>query len=246
MMGKNLFILLVCSPFAAAYLVERLNDKRNRDITFRFKGSDSRRILTNLSKMVSLFINEVQPLARKKLLEIHLSARALRKLISHTTRIEFSESQLEDMQKTAKILYRLMAACDKYLSPSMWVLTQCSPVHAAQCLQQYNRGLGMVSMEAHEQKHQEISRYMENTNNHSKTKWLQIFRHEFIQLIHLRERGSDDVNYRSRGTSYLPKYHTQNCSECGLKQCALCTDPCVADIMQYAEHTSSNGIPSSP
>ena len=38
-----------------------------------------------------------------------------------------------------------------------------------------------------------------------------IFRHEFIQLVSLRESGFDDRRYRKRGVKYVPQMCTEGC-----------------------------------
>lgn len=76
------------------------------------------------------------------------------------------------------------------------------PAHASDVFQKYNLGLNVVSMEGCEAKHMAITRYSQNTNHHSR--WMQIFQHEFVHLIWLRERGygGDDIS-RSKQT-YVP------------------------------------------
>ena len=54
-----------------------------------------------------------------------------------------------------------------------------------------------------------------------------IFRHEFIQLIYLRENGFDTINYKNRGKRYLPHICLNDCPKCGLKlekdlSCFIC------------------------
>ena len=68
-------------------------------------------------------------------------------------------------------------------------------------------------MEACEQKHQRIKRYAKNTTYSNK--WPMIFRHEFVQLIFLRENGFDEKNYRRKMKKYLPDVGEGRCSYCG-------------------------------
>ena len=67
----------------------------------------------------------------------------------------------------------------------------------------YEKGLALSSMEAREAKHQAISRYAQNSNflNH----WKQVFRHEFVFLILLRERGYSLTTRSSIRETYIPK-----------------------------------------
>ena len=81
-------------------------------------------------------------------------------------------------------------------------------------------------MEGREQKHQTIAKYAENTT--FQNRWPLIFRHEFIQLIHLRENGFDNINYRKKVIPYVPKYNDNTCSNCFVSivpdqlMCLLC------------------------
>lgn len=44
-----------------------------------------------------------------------------------------------------------------------------------------------------------------------------IFRHEYIQLNHLRKNGFNDVIYKKRGKKYTPDYIYGSCRKFGLK-----------------------------
>ena len=61
-------------------------------------------------------------------------------------------------------------------------------------------------------------------------KWSYIFRHEFIQLIHLRENGFDQKKYNKRKSSYLPEEIEGYC-KCSLKLvdslCEMCDSACM-------------------
>ena len=79
-------------------------------------------------------------------------------------------------------------------------------------------------MEGREQKHQQIKKYIKNTT--VQNKWRYIFRHEYVQLIYLRENGYDTVKYRHSQQRYVPKPVEGCCSICGLEisgeDCELC------------------------
>ena len=57
-------------------------------------------------------------------------------------------------------------------------------------------------MEGREAKHIAIRRYCQNTNFHGR--WMQIFRHEFVHLIWLREKGYDVRETYKRKEVYVP------------------------------------------
>ena len=85
-------------------------------------------------------------------------------------------------------------------------------------------------MEGQEAKHMAIRRYSQNTNHYVHVWWMQIFQHEFVHLIWLRERGygGEDIS-RSKQT-YIPLRvtHGQACF-CGFdkgpgeEKCCYCS-----------------------
>ena len=79
----------------------------------------------------------------------------------------------------------------------------------------YGLGLNVVSMEGRESKHVAIARYSKNSNFTGR--WEQIFRHEFVQLIWLRERGY----YESENTTYKHKYVPNRVDEEGYCFCGF-------------------------
>ena len=86
------------------------------------------------------------------------------------------------------------------------------PYHAKLTLLDYGLGLGVNCMEGSEQKHQVIAKYSNNTTVQNRCPL--IFRHEFIQLVHLRESGYDEAIYQKRKKSYIAQPNQQSCSKC--------------------------------
>ena len=68
----------------------------------------------------------------------------------------------------------------------MWTIGHVVYPHVVDVYSKYGVGLAIASMEGREAKHIAISRYSKNTSY--RLRWTQIFRHEFISLIWLRER----------------------------------------------------------
>jgi len=95
----------------------------------------------------------------------------------------------------------------------MWVFSHVAPKHAKMSFSDFKYGLGINTMEGREQKHQMIAKYARNTT--FKGRWKSIFRHEFIQLIYLREHGFDKKKYYKQKNSYLPENSDKTCSGCG-------------------------------
>ena len=72
----------------------------------------------------------------------------------------------ESWYKTKMELYISCSLYNNKLSPSMWALTNCAPIHAGKTLHDYSLGLGINSMEGREQKHQKIVKYSDKTTFH--------------------------------------------------------------------------------
>ena len=79
-------------------------------------------------------------------------------------------------------------------------------------------------MEGREQKNQMIKTYMNNTT--PQNRWPVVFRHEFLQLVYLRETGFDPRTYNRKGKIYIPPSKSGFCVSCGLilndGECSLC------------------------
>ena len=92
-------------------------------------------------------------------------------------------------------------------------------------------------MERREAKHQAIARYSRNTNYLAR--WKQIFQHEFIHLIWLRERGYYVTESNVHKQTYVPARVTngESCF-CGLQKelqqekCCYCSHSYRAQIEQ--------------
>ena len=129
------------------------------------------------------------------------------------------------------------ALVDASITPSMWALSMCSPVHAGNTYTNYGLGLGCNSMEGREQKHQRIAKYSENTVFRSR--WRQIFRHEYIHLIYLRENGFDQQNYISKREKYIPDEKLYSCKKCGYtlngSKCDLCDSNLMLAFLQQKQ-----------
>ena len=111
-------------------------------------------------------------------------------------------------------LFKSCALYDSSVSPSLWTLSIVAPIHTKESFEQLGLGLGANTMEGREQKHQTIKRYIENATYQNR--WEFIYRHEYMQLIFLRENGFDKISYRKRGTQHIPDCQNGFCS-CSLK-----------------------------
>ena len=123
----------------------------------------------------------------KKLHEVIFISVELRATISLSARIENIDSNdLACLKEHSGNVYKSCALTQPRVSPSIWTMGVAVPFYANKTYQDYGFGLGCNTMEDREQKHQCISKYSENST--FQNRWDYIFRHEFMQLIHLREK----------------------------------------------------------
>ena len=99
--------------------------------------------------------------------------------------------------------------------PCLWTLCNVVPFHADKCLNMYKMGLGCSTMDSREQKHQMIGKHTENSTYQNR--WPMIFRHEYIQLIYLRENGHDNVKYTKKSVNYIKEPAKGFCFICNLQ-----------------------------
>ena len=81
-------------------------------------------------------------------------------------------------------------------------------------------------MERTEQKHQQITKYSKNTTYQDG--WANIFRHEYMHLIYLRETIFDLKTCWQSKITYIPKQKVGLC-ECSLPSIDLHCEVCDSD-----------------
>ena len=188
-----------------------------KEFTFRFRGKESFQFMQTFPEMILMIFedNSINSAAKYRLIQIHCQSILIRQLLSYSVRItNFNSCYLVEMKSVGITLFKLSCLFDNRISPSLWTLCDVAPVHASICFSQYNMGLGCNTMEGREQKHQLISKYAENTA--FQNRWSLIFRHEYIQLIHLRENGFDKVNHIKRAKPFVPIL-ADGCVKCSMK-----------------------------
>ena len=196
------------------------------DIKFRFRGQESNALLKYFPKLILKFLPLLTKEGSKQfLLRYFHQLIYIRKLISFAVRLEeFTELESKKMITEGRHLFRFICKYDASITPSLWVLCNAAPSHAKETLTLYGLGSGVNSMEGREQKHQRIKKYMDNTIYQNK--WPMVFRHEFLQLVYLREMGLDEKKYIRKQKKYIPDSLDNCCHNCGIAfvdgNCPLC------------------------
>ena len=207
----------------------------SNNFDYRFTGKDSRCFLQNFM----FLINAMRPFLKdgtSTCFKFHVLAYVcllLRDCVSAFTRIHITNEQIDELEEKCRDYFILNCT---FLTPhpTAWTLGIIVPAHTRDMKLKYDLGLGLNSMEGREAKHISICRYSKNTNY--KRRWEQIFLHEHVSLIWLRERGYNRENpIRSCNLRYIPKRTTDNPDlfcYCGLEKeglaglgCVFCSDP---------------------
>ena len=179
---------------------------REKKFDYRFTGKDSRGFVSNFMFLISSAEKSTYLQAYSKA-QVHLHALAflcltLRDCISLFSRVEIGDQEVSKLDDLCKTFFRVYVFFFAF-HPTVWTLGFIVPAHTKDMKMKYGLGLGLNSMEGRESKHVSISRYSQNTHFHAR--WQQIFMHEFISLIWLREHGNNQTSpVTSSGLTYVP------------------------------------------
>ena len=241
------FVTFIRSKMFCNYLSNKIirwyNEKCGKveqEFSFRFRGKESKAYLHYFPELISMMMLHITPQNNSIYKKLHLIYHAsilIRRLVSYSVRIKsFDAKMLEEMIIVGRQLFCQTALFENSISPSLWVLCLVAPFHASLTFSMYGFGLGCNTMEGREQKHQKIAKYTENTT--FQNRWPRIFRHEYIELVYLRENGFDLLQYRKRQTRYIPESDTSFCQQCCYKKlneankCSICDSTYMSDILK--------------
>lgn len=136
----------------------------------------------------------------------------LRNAVSLFCRMAINYGQVQELTTYCTNYFRTSSLLLGRVTPTVWTLGHVVPVHTKDTSLKYGKGLAITSMEGREAKHIAIARYSQNTSR--AMRWQQIFRHEFISLVWLRERGYNLNNYIPSKERYIPNRVTCDTSFC--------------------------------
>ena len=202
----------------------------SNDFDYRFTGKDSRLFLLHFMSLISPLESTAEPGRPKTILHvIAYICLCLRDCVSLFSRINISDDEICRLSRLCHDYFRVNALFFR-VNPTIWTIGHIVPNHTQYMKDKYGLGLGLNSMEGRDAKHIFIAKYSKNTNFFSR--WEQIFQHEFVSLIWLRERGFNFSNTRSKSSSvqsYIPK-HVSDADEaycyCGLKKMCVTDSKC--------------------
>ena len=217
---------------------ENKEGKGEKPFSFRFRGKESFNYLKFFPSLILVLKEKLTDRnSIHRIMCVFYQSLCLRKVVSYSVRIE--EINLEDLDDMKQVARKLFVSCAKYdlnITPSLWTFSNIAPIHCEQLLTSVGYGLGINTMEGREQKHQMIHKY--SMNSTYQDRWSSVFRHEYIQLVYLRENGFDVSKYRKRDVKYLPKVEEGYCS-CSLQKfhggCELCDSLVMKSILSDIE-----------
>ena len=200
----------------------------------RFRGIESYRFLESFPKIIQHLLTIVtKPSSVIRLHQIFYQCILLRHLVSYSVRIlNWSSLMLNDFCLLSRKHFIALCKFDLNVTPSSWTLTNVAPQHCQQIYNQFSVGLGINTMEARENKHLHLKKYMKNSQ--PQKKWSSAFLHEFAQSVYLTENGHDRRTYRKTRQEYLPEPKDNKCYNCGLyyteNRCNICSSDLISDI----------------
>lgn len=202
-----------------------------KEFDYRFTGRDSRFFLYNFMMLISCVECPAKKDTRQEAI-LHVLAYiclCLRECVSLFTRVNISDDQVAEIKKHCNNYFRARCLFLNYVNPTVWTLGNVVPSHVCEMKEKYGMGLGINSMEGREAKHVFIHKYFANTSY--QCRWQQIFRHEYVTLVWLRERGYNISKQLSSNLTYIPKACTDDpmICYCGLEkdtsanECRFCS-----------------------
>ena len=217
----------------AKKIIRWFNESRSKEKKFdyRFTGKDSRMFVHNFMFLISSVDSSVEdPKAKQHLHAICFLCLVLRDCISLFSRVSINSEQVIKLERLCRTFYRVFVLIFNF-HPSVWTQGFIVPAHTKDMFGKYGLGLSLNSMEGREAKHVSIARYCRNTEFNSR--WPQIFMHEHISLLWLRERGHNQTGkVATSGLTYEPKRTTKpEFCKCGFhkdpseENCKYCSHP---------------------
>ena len=202
----------------------------NKDFNYRFTGKESRHFLLHFMTLISAVDSYAGPGRETTILNvIAYICLLLRDCVSLFSRINISNKEVDQLTTLCRDYFQANVLFFR-VNPTVWTIGHIVPAHTKFMKDKYGLGLGINSMEGREAKHVFVAKYSKNTN--FVCRWEQIFQHEFVSLIWLRERGFNlpSTSKTSSCTqSYIPKQvrggDVAYCY-CGLQKVCLTNDQC--------------------
>ena len=178
---------------------------KGKEFNYRFTGKDSRLFLQNFMYIIDILEGAAKNQQVVLLIYVHAYlCLCLQDAVSLFSRVNTTDKQVCNLKSLCTDIYRGYCLYLSNVTPTLWSLGNLVPQHTEEMKAKYGLGLGLNSMEGREAKRVAISKYSANTAH--LFQWEQIFRHEYISLIWLRQQGYNaKITTPSTTRSYIPK-----------------------------------------
>ena len=203
---------------------------KNKQLEYRFTGKESRLFCHNfMSIVLSLKTDTDQDPHTFQLHVFAYTAINLRDSVSLFSRITVSGEEIKNLQQVCSNFFRATSLFLSGCTPTSWTIGHVVPLHAKQLCSSIGMGLGVNTMEGREAKHIALANFTRNTQYSNR--WAQVFRHEYVSLIWLRENGCDEILHKNTKNVYIPnRCHTDQFCHCGqpktvnVEKCSFCLE----------------------
>lgn len=208
---------------------------QNDSFDYRFTGKDSRMFLHNFMFLFELLVEGSDGQRYKqRLYALACICYYLRSAVSIFCRTNITAEQVSELKEVTLLYYRAVYVFYT-VNPTVWHVGHVVAAHTQDMFSKYKMGLGLNSMEGREAKHIQISKFSQNT--FYQNRWEQIFRHEYVSLIWLRERGFNLGGKSKSNLKYIPKrVDLPSFCHCGFgkevndAKCKFCCDPMMRKV----------------
>ena len=206
-----------CNVLAKKIIVwfnENQDAEKQKEFASRLRCKESYNYFQNISLLILNVKRRVNKTKKVYPMQAFYEPIHLRKLVSFSVLIDdIDNNELNEMFVSGR---RFFVCCSLYnvsVSPSLWCFSVVASHHAKHLFYKFSYCLGISKMERTEQKHQQITKYSKNTTYQDG--WANIFRHEYMHLIYLRETIFDLKTCWQSKITYIPK------QKVGLWECSL-------------------------
>lgn len=207
---------------------------------FRFTGEETRLMCDRFCELVHVLLESPagSPPDSRVFVLAYMAVK-LRDAVSVFSRIsDMEEGLLAKLENDCTHFFNAASLFVK-VTVSVWTLGYVVPVHAKLMFNKFKTGLGLNTMQGREAKHQRLAALSKNTTY--KRRWHQIFRHEYMCLVWLRQQNPHNDNYCKSKFKYVParcitdSFCYSGLPKDGMKECQICSSDITKEIRKSVE-----------
>lgn len=206
-------------------------DVSSADFHHRLTGEDSKILGWHYMDLINCLCtgDEIHDFP---LVVLAFEAQMIRETCSIFTRINITDGDLLHLEESVTLYFNCKSLLHR-VNLTDWTLRFVIPFHTREIYEEFEVGLGIVSMQGREAKHKKLHDYYLR-------KWECVFRHEFAELILEKENSAKDTYHRKDGKFVQPekekiiksKFRGEPFCYCGTlrENCKICSSEIVKEI----------------